>query len=145
MEVGSLYKSCSYILVGVLWGCTNPFLKAGSKADKKSRTAEAQSLFQKLWNLIRKFMNPYVFVPFAINQLGSVAFYYLLATDNISAAVPICNSLTFAFTGITGWMLGEHVHRPVYFTVGVICVALGIAICLNSPSPSNSNSSTSVA
>ena len=41
----------------------------------------------------RKFMKPSVFIPIAINQVGSLAFYYLLATDDISTAVPICNSL----------------------------------------------------
>jgi drug/metabolite transporter (DMT)-like permease len=123
-------KVCSYLLVGMLWGCTNPFLKAGSESGKKEpQTADNRSYFYQLKVSVWKFLKPSVFIPIAINQTGSVAFYYLLATDDISTAVPICNALTFAFTGITGWLLGEKVYRPKLFIAGIMFVIIGIAIC----------------
>lgn len=46
-------------------------------------------------------------IPFLINQIGSVIFIFVLQNADISLAVPVTNSLTFLFTAITGWFLGE--------------------------------------
>lgn len=131
MNYGPIYKIVSYLFVGMLWGCTNPFLKAGSSkaANEDKKSNNEASWYIRTKSTLKKFLRPSVFVPIAINQCGSVAFYYLLATDDISTAVPICNSLTFAFTGITGWALGEKIYRPSLFILGVVLVILGISLC----------------
>jgi drug/metabolite transporter (DMT)-like permease len=115
----------AYLCVGVLWGCTNPFIKAAQESvaedrgvndpnDKQAKEAtcesgpfEARSFMRKLFsscyeNLRGLFMNPRLFLPFAINQAGSLAFYALLSQEPVSRASPICNSLTFLFTALTG-------------------------------------------
>lgn len=46
-------------------------------------------------------------VPFIVNQAGSVLYLLTLGEAQISLVVPITNSLTFIFTGISGKLLGE--------------------------------------
>jgi uncharacterized membrane protein (UPF0136 family) len=121
----SKYKILSYVFVGALWGVTNPFLKKGAQQNPYKQNEEKITLKTSFMKLIK----PRVYLPILINQMGSIAFYFLLATEDISITVPLCNSLTFAFTGLTGWFLGERVHQPLIFLVGVILVLLGIFIC----------------
>lgn len=47
-------------------------------------------------------------LPFLFNQCGSVLYFLTLQDTDISLAVPVSNSLTFIFTAITGWFLGEE-------------------------------------
>lgn len=54
-------------------------------------------------------------LPFILNQCGSVLYFLTLQSTDISLAVPVSNSLTFVFTAITGWFLGEEkVHKSEY-------------------------------
>jgi drug/metabolite transporter (DMT)-like permease len=128
----SLLKIFSYLFVGALWGITNPFIKHGAQSNSGSSvsTVEKSNIFHSAKESFLNFLKPSIFLPIIINQIGSVAFYFLLATDDISIAVPLCNSLTFAFTGITGWFLGERIHQPVIFILGVILVISGIYLCV---------------
>ena len=57
--------------------------------------------------------------------------YYYLHTD-ISLAVPICNALTFVFTALTSYLLGEKVENPLRVMIGCLCVLLGVTICVMS-------------
>jgi hypothetical protein len=120
-----LVKGIKYLIVGSLWGITNPLIKNGSKND----TQKTNSLLETLINLIS---TPRQFIPMIINQLGSVMFYYLLSTEDLSTSVIICNSLTFCFTGITAWYLGEVIHSPIKLIIGIIFVMFGIALCMYS-------------
>lgn len=43
----------------------------------------------------------------ALNQTGSVVYFFTLQNVDLSLSVPVANSLTFIFTAITGWLLGE--------------------------------------
>jgi drug/metabolite transporter (DMT)-like permease len=124
-------KISSYLFVGALWGITNPFLKHGAQNNSgTTQTSEQSHIFQRAKESFLIFFTPAIFLPIFINQIGSVAFYFLLATDDISIAVPLCNSLTFAFTGIAGWFLGERIHQPMIFILGVILVISGIYLCV---------------
>lgn len=54
-------------------------------------------------------------LPFLLNQCGSVLYFLTLQDTDISLAVPVSNSLTFVFTAMTGWFLGEaKVHKSKY-------------------------------
>lgn len=54
-------------------------------------------------------------MPFLLNQCGSVLYFLTLQSTDLSLAVPVSNSLTFVFTAITGWFLGEEkVHKSKY-------------------------------
>ena len=135
MDISTLfYKSFSYLLVGMLWGCTNPFLKKGSQATSSNSVSQShdkgsEGFIARTMRSLRKFLNPQVLFPFLLNQSGSMVFCFLLATENISTTVPVCNSLTFIFTGITGWLLGEKFTHPIMFVAGLAMVVCGLSIC----------------
>jgi len=66
-------KSSGLAMVGVIWGVTNPLLEKGSK-DKKSDATDVG-----VKSLLRTVLLNYKFlIPFGINQLGSVLYYYCM-------------------------------------------------------------------
>eukprot|EP00123_Amoebidium_parasiticum_P005274 comp16506_c0_seq1/m.14519 comp16506_c0_seq1/g.14519 ORF comp16506_c0_seq1/g.14519 comp16506_c0_seq1/m.14519 type:complete len:137 (-) comp16506_c0_seq1:334-744(-) len=124
-----LYTTFWFCVVAVCWGSTNPLLKRGSqgleniKRDGKIRQAAAE-----LWFLVTRWQ--YI-IPFIINQSGSLLYYMTLGQADISLAVPITNSLTFIFAGISGYLLGEKVgNTDTYF--GVACIVAGVSLCVYS-------------
>ena len=97
-----LHSALSFVLVGAIWGCTNPFLKEGTSdiqaAPKKdSRIAQIVSeIYMTLTNwkvslfftlisvfflLITITVHVQFIIPFALNQSGSAVYYYLLGTS----------------------------------------------------------------
>ena len=73
------------LLVSVLWGGTNPFLKAGAEASADSKLKAAGSsregsgfLMSLGRELLCTFTNYKFIIPFAVNQMGSILFVYLL-------------------------------------------------------------------
>lgn len=120
-----------YILVGVMWGCTNPFIKhAQSKA--KTNASDGNDPFSVFRTIRMFFSNPALFVPFLVNQTGSLCFYFLMATQPITVASPICNSLAFVFTALTGYgYFKEEVQSWSALIAGTSLVLLGSYICLN--------------
>ena len=68
---------------------------------------------------------------FLLNQSGSLFYYYLLGSEPVTVAVPICNSLAFVFTAITSIALGESVESLPYVVAGTTLVVLGAAICMS--------------
>uniref|UniRef100_A0A8C6LA73 Transmembrane protein 234 n=1 Tax=Nothobranchius furzeri TaxID=105023 RepID=A0A8C6LA73_NOTFU len=95
----------SLVLVSVLWGCTNPFLKKGSEGIEN--LTKSNKVLQLLAEVKFLFLNLKYLVPFLLNQSGSLVYYYTLSTTELSLAVPVANSLTFLFTLLTGKLLGE--------------------------------------
>ncbi|CAH0492147.1 unnamed protein product [Peronospora farinosa] len=121
----------SFVFVGALWGCTNPFIKLGSN-DDVMYTRKDNSIGEYVNQLVGLVKNWQFVLPFIMNQSGSVAYVYLLSSTDISNAVPICNSLTFVFTAITSRLLGEKLQRPASTYTGMLLILLGVAICFNS-------------
>ncbi|CAI5727376.1 unnamed protein product [Peronospora effusa] len=121
----------SFVFVGALWGCTNPFIKLGSN-DHIMYTRKDNSIGEYVNQLVGLVKNWQFVLPFLLNQSGSVAYVYLLSSTDISNAVPICNSLTFVFTAITSRLLGEKLQRPASTYTGMLLILLGVAICFNS-------------
>ena len=121
-----LQQFFSFLLVGALWGCTNPFLRSGSKGLVKEDQNDEFNWFQRLVKTLLDFR---FIIPFALNQSGSMVYYYLLGTADITLANPICNSLTFAFTAVTSWLLGEKLGSFLYTAVGIALVLAGVTVC----------------
>ncbi|KAM6912511.1 transmembrane protein 234 [Xenentodon cancila] len=117
----------SLVLVSVLWGCTNPFLKRGTEGlenvTKPSRVAQLLAEVKFL------FLNIKYLVPFLLNQSGSLVYYYTLSTTELSLAVPVANSLTFLFTLLTGKLLGEE-FGGIKAVVGMFLTMAGITLCV---------------
>jgi drug/metabolite transporter (DMT)-like permease len=131
-----------YLIVGILWGCTNPFIKHAQSKNSSSNAMLVSTIHDhpKLsststtFGMIRKFFSdPLLFLPFLVNQSGSFFFYYIISSQPISVASPICNSLAFIFTAITGYFyFKEEVHSISVLILGVAFVLLGSYVCITS-------------
>jgi drug/metabolite transporter (DMT)-like permease len=140
-----LAEMISLILVGAFWGCTNPFLRKGSMEEHPSTPNEKEScFFSKLKVTLSKFRRVRVWLPYALNQCGSFLFYYLLASSDLSMAVPVCNALSLVFSCITSYALGERVDQPVMAICGSALVVIGVAICVSSQESSTTQAKESM-
>jgi hypothetical protein len=117
----------SMLLVGALWGCTNPLLRKGSSEAGRQPTDDSF-----LAASLKSFLNVRVWLPYALNQSGSIVFYVLLANSDISTAVPICNAMALLFSFATSSVLGEPIEKPLRTAVGAFLVLLGVTICVSS-------------
>ncbi|KAG7336592.1 putative transmembrane family 234 protein [Nitzschia inconspicua] len=129
----------SMILVGALWGCTNPLLRRGTmesgNVDDQNRNNnfnDKQPTTTSSLSLLRSFLRFQVWLPYALNQSGSIVFYILLAKSDLSLAVPVCNAFALVFTFVTSWYLGEPLHRPIQTVLGTFLIMLGVTICVQS-------------
>ena len=119
------------VAVGAAWGLTNPLLRRESKPMAKAthRNKLAQ-ISADLWFMVThwRFTAAYL-----LNQAGSLLYYFLLGSVPVSTAVPVCNSLAFAFTAFASvYIFGEVVDSPAHVLVGSLLVCAGAAICFNS-------------
>lgn len=128
------------VLVGALWGCTNPLLRKGSvEASLKNTSKNTDSL---LLSSLKSFLNIKVWLPYALNQSGSVVFYILLAKSDLSLAVPTCNALALLFSFVTSVALGEPIHSPFRTFLGASLVLVGVTICVSSQESTTENESS---
>lgn len=138
-----------FILVGALWGCTNPLLKRAADQEERDRhgllRASARSLTTtkgNTWTMktsfvrgcaeLRTLLSNWQFVlPFLLNQLGSVFYLICLGEADLSLALPITQGLTFLFTALTARILGE---RPLTNStiLGTELILVGVGICVTS-------------
>jgi uncharacterized membrane protein len=129
-NVGFVKDSMSMIIVGALWGCTNPLLRKGSvEATKSSQRTSKNDSF--LLASLKSFLNVKVWLPYALNQSGSIVFYILLAKSDLSLAVPICNALALLFSFIASLMLGEPMQKPFRSFLGATLVVVGVTVCVS--------------
>ncbi len=129
----SATEAISLLLVGALWGCTNPFMRQGSIESKNTSTNMAQEEGEKsLLSSLFRLAKIKVWLPYLINQLGSLLYYKQLASSNITLSVPICNASAMVFSCITSFFLGERVNQPGRAALGVILVLIGVQICMYS-------------
>lgn len=123
-----LFDVVSLFIVGAFWGCTNPWLRKGSSEVDEKKEAERQESL--LIVSIKKFQNFRVWLPYALNQAGSLVYYALLASSDLTLAVPICNGLALVFSCFTSYLLGERVDKPLTAMLGAALVMLGVAVCM---------------
>lgn len=119
-------------VVGLLWGCTNPFMKLGSRGINRVHS-QANSKLPKLVRELQFLFTQWKYVvPLVINLFGSFVFYQSLGKSDLSLVVPICNSLTFIFTTLTAqFILGESAPNT-YTYFGMALVVLGVGTCISS-------------
>lgn len=133
-------KILCLILVGALWGCTNPLLRQGAvdaaTADKKNHQANARS---QLRSFFHQLLHIRVWLPYVVNQSGSLLYYFTLANSDLSLAVPICNALALVFSVATSLVLGEPLRRPWLTCLGAAMVVTGVTLCLQTTEQENTN------
>ena len=120
------------VIVGALWGATNPILKRNT--NDLTHIKRDGAITQFFAEMRYTFTNIGFIVPFALNQLGSLLFVKLLGEAPLSIAVPACNALTFVFTAGVSWLLGERSRRPLRAAAGSCLVLAGLTICVHSKS-----------
>ena len=120
-------KLLYYLLVALLWGCTDPLLKRGSEGINSVVSSDSKILkviLQFKWLVL----NYQFTLPFIINQAGSVLYYVLIAQSDISLAVPVINSLKLVVTTIVGIViLGERVESARTYC-GMLCIVIGVSL-----------------
>ncbi|XP_034479985.1 transmembrane protein 234 homolog isoform X2 [Drosophila innubila] len=103
-----LANTLQLLAVGLLWGVTNPFIRLGSQGIEcvKDTGSRYRNFIAEL-RMIGSRLN--YWIPFGLNQCGSLLYVWTLQSANITIAVPVANSLSFVFTAITGYLLGEQI------------------------------------
>lgn len=122
-----IYQYIQFVMVGLLWGATNPLIKRGSEGiDAIKTNTKHLRIIDEILFLITRWQ---YMVPFLANQSGSLLYVYALQSSDLSIAVPIANSCTFLFTALMAILLGEQVPNVKSF-IGIIMIAIGIGICI---------------
>jgi len=127
-------EALSLLLVGVFWGCTNPFMRKGFIETKSTKQYQDDNdgLKSFILNKLVLLVNIKVWLPYLLNQCGSLLYYKTLASSNLTLSVPICNALSLVFSCITSALLGERMNKPRRAIFGVILVLLGVGVCMYS-------------
>ncbi|GLH01878.1 Transmembrane protein 234 homolog [Gryllus bimaculatus] len=115
------------VLVSFLWGATNPLIKKGSSGVNKIKCDNCILQFLSEIHFLAR--NWRYVLPFILNQSGSVVYYFTLQQADLSLAVPVVNSLTFVFTALSGWVLGEEIPNKGTL-MGMLLVVSGITLCV---------------
>lgn len=100
----------------------------GDATKELSGTTRSKAILKS----ISQFTRIKVWLPYSINQLGSLLYYKSLASSNLTLSVPICNATAMVFSSITSILLGERVNQPGKAMLGVSFVLLGVGICMYS-------------
>lgn len=111
------------LIVALVWGLTNPFLRHYSKGIGAANRP-SKGLADDFWFLVSS--RGYL-ISLLVNLSGSALFYVLLADGELSVVVPVCNSLTFAFTLFSGfYFFGERISGRT--VTGLLLIIVGIII-----------------
>ncbi|KAJ8959458.1 hypothetical protein NQ318_022155 [Aromia moschata] len=121
-----LYEALSLTLVALLWGGTNPLIKRNSKDIVKVKADSV--ILQFILELKYLATNVKYLLPMALNQLGSVIYFLTLQHVDLTLSVPVANSLTFVFTAVSGWILGEQLPNRKTIA-GIISILCGTLLC----------------
>ena len=146
------------LLVGLLWGGTNPFLREAtlkrsgeledpsssptshpndrtSKRFSPTRTTRTTTLsLRTLWGVLS---HASFYLPFVLNQTGSLVYYLLLGTYEVSVMVPAANGIALLVTALTEFVLcrwrgaGEESRAVPHPTevLGMMLILAGFALC----------------
>lgn len=117
------------VCVGIVWGCTNSFIKQGSLAADSRGQAKPHHPRYAIVDLWFRLLTTWrFFLPQALNLAGSICFTLLLGTAPLSFVVPVTNAVSLLANAVTDWALGETVDLA-YAAPGVLLLALGVGLC----------------
>ncbi|OPB39480.1 integral membrane protein [Trichoderma guizhouense] len=132
----------SFILVGLAWGLTTPFIRRAARTHKPAphplldSPAVKQSwlrsrLYAAFFSVLDLLRNPRYAVPLVLNLTGSVWFFLLIGKAELSLTVPIVNAMAFLFTVVGEWLVeGKVISRET--GIGMTLSLVGIALCVQS-------------
>jgi drug/metabolite transporter (DMT)-like permease len=133
-----------FILVGLAWGLTTPFIRRAARTHAPAPHAVLDSpAVRQSWLRTRAYgaffavvdllSNPRYAVPLLLNLTGSVWFFLLIGQAELSLTVPIVNTLAFLFTVIGEWWVENKVISR-NTGMGMALSLAGIALCVHSKS-----------
>jgi hypothetical protein len=103
-------------IVGLIWGSTNMLMEKGTKYSLN---------FRFLPDFLNTFLHPKCFIPYLLNQSGSVLYYYSLGQVQLKLAVPLANSIAF----LTTTLLTKQSRRTY---IGGVFIFAGVSLCCSS-------------
>jgi len=131
-----------FLLVGMAWGLTNPFIRKAAVNYNPPKRAVLEDpnvgivkkyIFKAFYTTNDLLRTPSYAVPLLINLTGSVWFFLLIGKAELSLTVPITNSLAFLFTVLGEWLAERKtIGRDTW--IGMVLVLSGIAFCVHSKS-----------
>ncbi|KAL1953920.1 hypothetical protein VTO42DRAFT_2042 [Malbranchea cinnamomea] len=137
----------SFLLVGLAWGFTTPFIRRAAVEFNKRNEARQQQRDQAVqrgtggwlrtkigslfWTVVNLLRTPAYLIPLVLNLTGSVWFFLLVGQHELSLTVPIINSTAFLFTVLGEWYVeGRVIEKETW--LGMALVLGGIALCVTS-------------
>ncbi|EED18868.1 integral membrane protein [Talaromyces stipitatus ATCC 10500] len=142
----------SFVLVGIAWGFTTPFIRRAAvdfnkrQEDTNQSSADDDSQLQQqrrgmldikkkaialFWTVANLLRTPAYAIPLVVNLTGSVWFFLLVGKHELSLTVPISNSMAFLFTVLGEWYVERKVIARETW-LGMFLVLGGIALCVQS-------------
>ena len=76
-----------------------------------------------------RFLSLRFWLPYLVNQCGSLLFNYLLAKGSFSSTTAIVNSLTLVITLIASFLLNEKIENLRNSVIGCLFICFGIICC----------------
>ncbi|KAK1756817.1 hypothetical protein QBC47DRAFT_169905 [Echria macrotheca] len=139
---GPLNYILGFLLVGLAWGLTTPFIRRAAKdhSPPPHPILESERVRDSFWRskvygavlaVVDLLRNPRYAVPLVVNLTGSVWFFLLIGKAELSLTVPIVNSLAFLFTVIGEWWVDNKIISRDTM-VGMVLSLGGIALCVHS-------------
>lgn len=116
------------LLVGLLWGATNPFIARGARIAA-AQPARRRTGVPLLDGLLHHLLTPAFLLPQALNLIGSVLFAAALGGGNISVTGPVANGVSLAANAVVDHLLGDRLASPLGGALGVLLVATGVTLC----------------
>jgi hypothetical protein len=118
--MSNVQQTTASVIVGLLWGLTNPLIKRGSEAVERSKKQGQHWLLAHL--------SPQFLIPLLANQSGSALFIWLLGKGEIGSVVPQANGFSLIFTALADLALGER-YNLAWLIPGLLLVASGVLLC----------------
>jgi hypothetical protein len=112
-----------FFLVGILWGCTTPFLRT---QDSKKSDDRPKSTFSHLRLILTDIR---FLTAFLLNQAGSIFFYRLLSIYSLAIAAAGANALAFVFSALTETLFISKRLPDPRTSLGASMIVLGLYIC----------------
>ena len=120
-------QTLSAVLVGFVWGLSNPFIKSGSEELNQKR-GQLSANGRPLEGVALYLRTPAFLVPQLVNICGSFGFAILLSVGELSVVVPIANATALAVNTVVDLALGQQYDWGFLLT-GLGLVAVGILLC----------------
>lgn len=121
------YELFWLLVPAVIWGVTNPLIKRQSSGIENVYSDNIVSTLLMKFKFV--FLQWKIFMPFFLNQIGSIAYFFTLKFTDISIAVPVVNSLTLVITSITGSLVVREKYSWRAL-LGMLFVVSGVSLCL---------------